>query len=278
MHESHMVACDPGRRYTIVPNFLGPALPRRDKGDRNYYCMTMLTLFKPWRTGVDLKALDESWDEAFAGHNFSPREHQLMNNFNVRYECYDARDDFGATFRSDKDQSHSNEAIEDYREGLDCDDGWNPSDENSEDVQFFCGPAYKEMIKANRETDSILRLAGRKQPQRSPNQDGLAALQLPRVAIDRTLDSTDWRRIVKAEKDRLWKVRSSIMASNPAQQLQSSSKDGASLVQNDAFVVPGSYLSKDFKPGNPYWSTIMSEVEQEFKLNDNQKKGISYCG
>ncbi|KZP09984.1 hypothetical protein FIBSPDRAFT_718277, partial [Athelia psychrophila] len=40
---------------TRVPEFLGGPLPRHDRGDREDYCMTMLALFKPWRTGVDLK-------------------------------------------------------------------------------------------------------------------------------------------------------------------------------------------------------------------------------
>ena len=40
----------------VVPNFIGGTLPRCDQGDRDYYCSTMLTLFKPWRTGYDLKS------------------------------------------------------------------------------------------------------------------------------------------------------------------------------------------------------------------------------
>ena len=31
-----------------IPNFVGGTLPRRDKGDYEEYCRTMLTLFKPW--------------------------------------------------------------------------------------------------------------------------------------------------------------------------------------------------------------------------------------
>jgi hypothetical protein len=40
---------------SIVPNFIRGTLPRCDQGDREYYCLTMLTLFKPWRFGTDLK-------------------------------------------------------------------------------------------------------------------------------------------------------------------------------------------------------------------------------
>ena len=48
-----------------VPNFVGGTLPRSDTGDREYYCSTMLSLFKPWRHRRDLKGDDKSWDEAF---------------------------------------------------------------------------------------------------------------------------------------------------------------------------------------------------------------------
>ncbi|KAF8218422.1 hypothetical protein L208DRAFT_1351610, partial [Tricholoma matsutake] len=61
-----------------------------------YYCMTMLTLFKPWHSGKDLKTEDYSWDETFTQHKFTAKQEQLMKNFNLRYECNDARDDYTA--------------------------------------------------------------------------------------------------------------------------------------------------------------------------------------
>ena len=55
----------------LVPNFVGGGLPRHDQGDREYYCSTMLSFFKPWQNGKDLKLGEDSWDEAFAGYSFS---------------------------------------------------------------------------------------------------------------------------------------------------------------------------------------------------------------
>ncbi|KAJ7917959.1 hypothetical protein B0H13DRAFT_1535830, partial [Mycena leptocephala] len=52
---SHSVTCDFSRLTSIIPNFIGGSIPRSDKGDRAAYCMTMLTLFKLWRTPEDLK-------------------------------------------------------------------------------------------------------------------------------------------------------------------------------------------------------------------------------
>ena len=48
-----------------VPNFVGANLPRCDQDDREYYCHTMLVLFKPWRQGTDLKAAHKLWDNEF---------------------------------------------------------------------------------------------------------------------------------------------------------------------------------------------------------------------
>jgi len=76
-----------------VPNFI-PNLPRFDKGDRSYYCCTMLVLFKPWRLGNELKMESQDWDMAFNKHEFTFDQKKLMSYFNVKYECHDARHDF----------------------------------------------------------------------------------------------------------------------------------------------------------------------------------------
>ncbi|KZW03467.1 hypothetical protein EXIGLDRAFT_600391, partial [Exidia glandulosa HHB12029] len=90
---THSVCLDNGR-IDIVPNFVGGALPRRDSGDREYYCATMLTFFKPWRSGLCLKLPNQSWESAFESHTFAQRQIDIMDNFNLRYECLDARDDY----------------------------------------------------------------------------------------------------------------------------------------------------------------------------------------
>ena len=82
-----------------VPNFIGGALPRSDCGDREYYCSTVLSFFKPWRTGKDLKSEDQNWDDAFTPHMFNTRQLEIMKYFNVQYECLDARDDYAAQMK-----------------------------------------------------------------------------------------------------------------------------------------------------------------------------------
>ena len=64
--------------FTYAIDFIGGGLPRSDHGDKEYYCMVMLTLFKPWQSPVDLKKSNETWEEAFKRHHFSDYQTQLM--------------------------------------------------------------------------------------------------------------------------------------------------------------------------------------------------------
>jgi hypothetical protein len=64
LRKTHKVKFDKKEKNT-VPNFVGGSLPRCDQGDREYYCATMLTLFKPWRSGNFLKKENQSFDESF---------------------------------------------------------------------------------------------------------------------------------------------------------------------------------------------------------------------
>ncbi|KAF8812808.1 hypothetical protein BYT27DRAFT_7045790, partial [Phlegmacium glaucopus] len=101
-HASHFVA----NYKRHIPNFIGATLPRCDQGDRNYYCSTMLTLFKPWRKGHDLKCNElETWDECFNNHKFTDQQEKLMKNFNIKYECLDARDDYRAQLKKGIDEA-----------------------------------------------------------------------------------------------------------------------------------------------------------------------------
>ena len=103
--ESHYVTSNP-KCSNKVPTFLGGTLPRCDRGDREYYCATMLAMFKPWRKREDLKKDDHSWDETFVNHKFTAEQSQLMRNFNIRYECNDARDDYSAQLKQQNGCSH----------------------------------------------------------------------------------------------------------------------------------------------------------------------------
>jgi len=84
------------RKNPVIPNFVGATLPRNIDATSEYYCLTMLTLFCPWRTGLDLKSSDISWGEHFKIFEFTARQVEIMKFMNIRYECNDARDDYAA--------------------------------------------------------------------------------------------------------------------------------------------------------------------------------------
>lgn len=54
LYSSHSMRCAPEHKMLVL-NFLGPGLPHQDQGDHEFYCPTILMLFKPWRSGRDLK-------------------------------------------------------------------------------------------------------------------------------------------------------------------------------------------------------------------------------
>ncbi|KAK0435837.1 hypothetical protein EV421DRAFT_1716399, partial [Armillaria borealis] len=98
LYDTHYISMRPDNERH-VPNFVGGLLPRHDIGDREYYCTTMLTLFKPWRCGSDLKASEDTWDQTFISFAFEPWQIKLMCHFNLRYECLDAKDDYNAQLK-----------------------------------------------------------------------------------------------------------------------------------------------------------------------------------
>jgi hypothetical protein len=99
MCATHLVKCKFERLERFVPNIVGGALPHHDSGDHEYYCCTMMTLFYPWQEASCIKLPTDSWESAFNAFKFSTRQKQLMQNFNLRYECLDARDDFHAQLK-----------------------------------------------------------------------------------------------------------------------------------------------------------------------------------
>jgi len=124
LYETHEARCDFKKLDTNVPNFVGGSLPRADQGDREYYCMTMLAIFKPWRSGADLKVGEENWDSAYTRHEFNTREETLLRNFGLKYECLDARDDFHSELKRKTKRAHDGDSYVPY-------DDANSSDESN---------------------------------------------------------------------------------------------------------------------------------------------------
>jgi len=102
LHKTYKTYFNKNKTPTI-PTFLGPALPRSSTGDREFYCMTMLTLFVPWRTGKSLKSDTETWAAAFSRATFTQKQLDILSNFDIQYECRDASDDYFAQMKKGSD-------------------------------------------------------------------------------------------------------------------------------------------------------------------------------
>ena len=125
----------------------------------------MLTLFKLWRTGSDLKTDGQDWSYAFENHEFSNQHKDLMKNFNLRYECLDARDDFHAEFQKKQKESGKRGPQVDQED----DNKFENEVPNDFDYQFsnnkiqeldIPGPAYYQEIHNKREADNIMKSSG----------------------------------------------------------------------------------------------------------------------
>jgi hypothetical protein len=188
----------------LVPNFLGGPLPRCDQGDREFYCLTMLTLFKPWRTGKDLKSTNNTWDETFNQHKFTARQEQLMKNFNLRYECLDARDDYSAKLKDKKLESGifpswaSSEVLKDLDHNTFLeynDDG--PIDEFTEESTYL-EPTVRHLKKLEEmnHIENVIQNAGwlNKCPQEIEKID-------TGIELEVNIPGSKWASIVKSAKD-----------------------------------------------------------------------------
>ncbi|KAF9540238.1 hypothetical protein CPC08DRAFT_594532, partial [Agrocybe pediades] len=200
LYSSHEVYCDFSRAQCIVPNFLGGSLPRRDQGDREFYCATMLAFFRPWRTGRDLKSHQQSWNDAFCNYTFNARDLKLMDNFNLRYECLDGRDDYhGELIRKLKEAERqtktrfnvdSESSTDEYEaETAVADRMPNPINKFSE-----LGPETVKRLRHQDEASNILRQCGWSDQLPASNE---SVLPPTRYRPSEVLSSNAWKNRVK---------------------------------------------------------------------------------
>ena len=216
----------------MIPNFVGGSLPRCNKGDREYYCTTMLTLFKPWRHGKDLKKKDQSWDEAFTDYKFTPRQSELMKFFNIRYECNDARDDYSkllkeknATggvfphwFNSD-DNDHSDNVDDDGADFM-------VHEEYEADQYTSIGKKGQQIIEQMAEIQKIVTSAG--WLDQCPG--GPPSLDFERIEPEK-LPPSQWDATVQEQRQQVLSER------NKALPAQSGKRAGKDPNQNDVQIV-----------------------------------------
>ncbi|KAH7906140.1 hypothetical protein BJ138DRAFT_1016688, partial [Hygrophoropsis aurantiaca] len=275
LHKSHHVRVLL-RGEGKVPNFIGGALPRHDKGDSDYYSSTMLALFVPWRSGKDLKPAHMSWHEQFEQQVFTPRQSEIMKFFNVRYECLDARDDYSSQLKSQDGLFHSDWANEKYPP-LDDDDDWVENDANFPQVDADCiidnSVVGKLTSKWNYDktiVQQMLQYCGWLSPSVSPEPNPIDGP----LEIDDSISSSEWKARVKTQKEQVQEVRLAHMQQNPSRRSTVQHNEKNNTHPNEVCVVDGEYLLKDFKPKLRKDRRLIDRVVDKFTLNEEQERAF----
>ncbi|KAJ6520773.1 hypothetical protein DFH09DRAFT_1048253, partial [Mycena vulgaris] len=268
---SHSVTCRFENLTQVIPNFIGGALPRADKGDRAAYCMAMLVLFKPWRSPADLKDVVSTWDQAFKEHEFTDRQKQLMGNFNLRYECNDARDDhfaqmkkklaeakaagrslFPSSFLTFKDKFADDLNEIDY--GSDDDE---MGDQDEDSVQK--GPKTLKLLAEAKILTEIMETSGWLDS--CPDK-------LPVVEMDRLMPPykprAEWTNIIKEQRAALTANK---LADLPPEAARKNKKDQNG---NKITILPHDYFNRRSGISVEANADIVSDVVKKFKLNTEQ--------
>jgi Helitron helicase-like domain at N-terminus/PIF1-like helicase len=274
LYETHVVNFDLNK-INVVPNFIGGSLPRRDYGDREYYCATMLTLFKPWRNGKDLKSEDYSWDETFINHKFTAHQLTLMDNFNIRYECNDARDDYSAQLkRGDVVDGFfpswmSSEIINEI-------DDPNKDDfvveETIDDIDYginkysSLGP-YGQIIKAQMDaTENSIKNAG----WLDDSPDGINSVDMTPFEPSIVQPGIKWKSIVQEKKQEILTTRYKHFEEGKSYK----SNKYADSNENNVILIDQGYLKHDFIAQSKMAQNNINEVVRQFSLNVEQERAF----
>jgi hypothetical protein len=275
LYETHAAEYNTKRKHE-VPNFIGGNLPRCNRGDREYYCATMLTLFKPWRNGKDLKEKDYSWDETFANYNFTEDQIQLMHNFNVPYECQDARHDFSNQLKkqntSDNLQtswmSIAGEMLE--LEHADHNDEYG----NGEYIENPDGiiDRYNKLSKRGEtllaemiEAENIIQDSG--WLDKSP--DGINVTPQNSIQLSVIQSGKQWKTTIQKTRQEILEKRREHIPTNNSQ----IDRTNASFIEhNQVKVVDLSYLNKTFQTDKKNVQVHINTIAIDFKLNVEQER------
>ena len=266
--ETHGVRC---LKTARIPNFVGNTLPRHDQGDREYYCSAMLALFKPWRSGLDLRCESNSWDEAFLSHEFSARQLEVMKNMNIRYECLDSRDDFHAQMKKNTEAmpswAESDSQVFNDLDQMAIDDAINMPTELDE---YSISPIIGKSERARTQLMSDIRrtLVSLGWTDRNagllPDDLNLSPdpIQLQPSAL--------WKAAVSQKRAEIIEERARHLPPNVNSGVAHISS--SSFVPNEVRIVNKTYLSRSFS--SKEWDQTIENVSNQFNLNKEQDRAF----
>ena len=267
------------RKNAVIPNFVGATIPRNTEATSEYYCLTMLTLFRPWRTGIDLKDSAISWGECFENFEFTVRQIEIMKFMNVRYECNDARDDYAAIRKKmgadsssgyyglDMDAEHQNSIDRDIQQ-------------DSLDIyqQLFEEMILNESRKTARhqremaEIEELLKSTGWIPAYRKEPHLPLSFENKSDFIDGGSYASSEWAKILASKKDELQQLhkQSIVNASNNSFHISYSSQ-----LINVVKVVDQAFLTqKDHSNIQSSDRELLNKVQSKYILNSEQERAF----
>lgn len=268
---------------SLVPNFIGGALPRKDAGNREEYCLTMLTLFKPWRSGADLKQdKDTLWHDAFENHSFTDRQRDVMKFFHLRYECNDARDDFSKARRAGLDGNAPSFAadmktldeLDDQHYANQGLDGLSPDEdligEASEWEQL--GSRAQLRLAHMMQAENIMHTSGWLDSLPAEDKDAVAILKEPMIRGDH-MKASEWRNLLTEKRQEILRAREEQAV---AKNRNASTNGGMpeDKYVNVVKVIDQSYLDKNFKAKCEADQTLINSTVAKFSLNKEQERAF----
>ncbi|KAJ3521857.1 hypothetical protein NMY22_g12139 [Coprinellus aureogranulatus] len=266
LRDTHRVRYDVQRVKTVVPNLLGGYIPKKDGDDREFYCSTMLTLFVPWRTGLELRASNETWEAAYERRTFSSHHSKIIANINVRYECYDARDDYHHQMRLRAAEIMKDSESDDEEDAPDFDGTDEVQLPDDDDARGTWSQRQAERMK---DIEAVMQSAGW-----VSGDPSTAVATKAAFSPERNMTPRDWRNVVSQEREKVLKSR--LPSQIGAKHLQDDMDIDLRLL-NDVRIVKGSYLLGEFATlvdDHEYKSAFDTAVG-EFSLNKEQLRAFS---
>ncbi|KAJ7652239.1 hypothetical protein B0H17DRAFT_1147456 [Mycena rosella] len=168
LYETHCIRCDRRNLDKAVSNFLGVALPRKDLSDREFYCCEKALTF--------------------------------MKNFNVKYECNNARDDFAS---QDRQRSRPVPMFSRWRDAEEVEDsdggdlmGYGEDDYDPPAKDLIHGPRRMACLKEMETAENLLTTStGSWSQQRSSSNE-----IMPRFVPKQQLSGEQWKIRVASER------------------------------------------------------------------------------
>ncbi|KAL4262377.1 ATP-dependent DNA helicase [Pleurotus pulmonarius] len=256
------------RQNRIVVNFVGGTPPRRDGTDTEYYYCTMLTFFWPWRSGKDLRLDEETWESAFHRRSFRDEFIRIMNNFHLRYECLDSRDDFRAQMASGVQNvlpPFIDVLNEDDSQGSDRErQPVEPRSERDAIVDLLCEPDRKE--RENRIAASLMTELLAAIGWSTPVIKNIEAMISDVDSIPR-LTSKQWADVVKAEREKAIEHRRGKLPQ------KGKPDSNYAFVFNGVRVIDKSFFDKTFRSDE--LRAVRDKISVDFSLNKEQNHAFA---